>query len=420
MSFLSRLKTRIEDQKVDLRELGPNSRSSLVEVHKDSRPQTGLPPGKRRKQTAINTIDLENKILELELEYEREKEKNNEIKINIQQRQERYVKREKEYRATVLEYENKLNQGISSKDPKFIDSTSKTFEKIAQSHSLIIEKIGSVQYKTMALLKDQEMKIVREFNSDLTEKSRELEEEKKKETDKGEINQKESRLYEELEANKSKIDIIDTKNKYLTQKNTELKIKLKSHDQDKNILESQIQALRLANERLKKNLEMYKNSQREPAPVPRGKSARIRSAVSRSSDKEPNQYQSIINKLKRMIELEQKNTRAARTAYSRELQSKNELEGLLRLCVDDVKAHINKKKGEQRMLFGEKSIEDMEKVIEILLSQERVLTLLYDKTFPPRSVMKEPFFSGGESRSGLNQEEEYDYIGEIDQSIEID
>jgi len=28
--------------------------------------------------------------------------------------------------------------------------------------------------------------------------------------------------------------------------------------------------------------------------------------------------------------------------------------------------------------------EDREKIIEVLLSQERVLTLLYDKTFPPR------------------------------------
>ena len=28
---------------------------------------------------------------------------------------------------------------------------------------------------------------------------------------------------------------------------------------------------------------------------------------------------------------------------------------------------------------------ERQKIIEVLLSQERVLTLLYDKTFPPRS-----------------------------------
>ena len=32
------------------------------------------------------------------------------------------------------------------------------------------------------------------------------------------------------------------------------------------------------------------------------------------------------------------------------------------------------------------SQDEREKIIEVLLSQERVLTLLYDKTFPPKVV----------------------------------
>lgn len=35
---------------------------------------------------------------------------------------------------------------------------------------------------------------------------------------------------------------------------------------------------------------------------------------------------------------------------------------------------------------AEISKKDREKIIEVLLSQERVLTLLYDKTFPPKTV----------------------------------
>ena len=34
------------------------------------------------------------------------------------------------------------------------------------------------------------------------------------------------------------------------------------------------------------------------------------------------------------------------------------------------------------------SEQEKEKIIEVLLSQERVLTLLYDKTFPPRQAMQ--------------------------------
>ena len=417
MSFLSRIRSKIEEHKEQLHELG--SRNSILEVHKESRPQTGLPSAKGKKP-ATNTIDLENKILELEAEYENEKNKCEELKQAIQSRQERYVKREQEYRATVAEYEKKLNEGIAPKDPKFFDTTSKNLEKITQYHSQILEKIGTVQHKTMVLLNEQEIEIVKDYNSLLSEKAKELDDEKKKDTDKGEMTQKESKLYEELEANKSKIDIIDNKNKFLTQKNSELKIKLKSHDQDKNILELQIGTLRQNNEKLKKNLEFYKNNSYQPTVVIKEKNPRVKSAVSRVSDKEStNQYQIIINKLKRMTELEQKNTRAARTAYARELEARNELENLMRQCVDDVKTHINKKRSEQRMVLNEKPVEDLEKLIEILLSQERVLTLLYDKTFPPRSVMKEPFFNCADSRSGINVDNDYEIV-DIENSIELE
>ena len=94
--------------------------------------------------------------------------------------------------------------------------------------------------------------------------------------------------------------------------------------------------------------------------------------------------------------------------YAIEIQSRAELERLLRLCVEDVKNEIAKKRAENRVLMHSKlylncvfliyaglkkkggvdelglTSEDREKIIEVLLSQERVLTLLYDKTFPPR------------------------------------
>jgi hypothetical protein len=52
---------------------------------------------------------------------------------------------------------------------------------------------------------------------------------------------------------------------------------------------------------------------------------------------------------------------------------------------------------EQKASIREPEIspQDREKIIEVLLSQERVLTLLYDKTFPPRSVVKEAYQKPG-------------------------
>jgi len=82
-----------------------------------------------------------------------------------------------------------------------------------------------------------------------------------------------------------------------------------------------------------------------------------------------------------------------------EIESKNCLEKVLRQCVDDVKAEIVKKRTENKSVYYARGIkgrlelleeqkvtaQSREQILEVLRSQERVLTLLYDKTFPPRS-----------------------------------
>ena len=112
-----------------------------------------------------------------------------------------------------------------------------------------------------------------------------------------------------------------------------------------------------------------------------------------------------------MLEIERKNLKKGRTQYAREIQNRTELEELLRKCVDQVKEEIHEirpenMKGNDNIYIyiyigGSKrrsiglggggavdglgfTQEDREKIIEILLSQERVLALLYDKTFLPR------------------------------------
>lgn len=88
-----------------------------------------------------------------------------------------------------------------------------------------------------------------------------------------------------------------------------------------------------------------------------------------------------------------------KTMSAQEIETKNILEKILRLCVDDVKSEIGKKRSENKSVYfarGKKgraelkeernlTHEERQKIIEVLMSQERVLTLLYDKTFPPRS-----------------------------------
>ena len=54
------------------------------------------------------------------------------------------------------------------------------------------------------------------------------------------------------------------------------------------------------------------------------------------------------------------------------------------------------------MAAGNFSAADRERVMELLLSQQRVVTLLYERTFPPREPSSHPMLLG----SGVEVEEE--------------
>ena len=88
--------------------------------------------------------------------------------------------------------------------------------------------------------------------------------------------------------------------------------------------------------------------------------------------------------------------RAVRAAHSKDLQSRSELETLLRACVEDVRKEVaavraNAASPTRGAPVGSPTrgvgVEDLgpkerERVLELLLSQERVVSLLYERTFP--------------------------------------
>lgn len=112
-------------------------------------------------------------------------------------------------------------------------------------------------------------------------------------------------------------------------------------------------------------------------------------------------YREVIARMKRLLEVERRNLRAVRAAHAKDLQSRTELESLLRACVGDVRKEIASQRaaaaaaspkggsggGGSALGHGEAeelSARERERVLELLLSQERVVSLLYERTFPPR------------------------------------
>ena len=72
----------------------------------------------------------------------------------------------------------------------------------------------------------------------------------------------------------------------------------------------------------------------------------------------------------------------------KEIESKNEMEKILRKCIDDIKDEMLKIKAENRLASLKSAAkentfqkEQRESLIEKLLNNEKVLTIIYDKTF---------------------------------------
>ena len=101
-------------------------------------------------------------------------------------------------------------------------------------------------------------------------------------------------------------------------------------------------------------------------------------------------YEDIINRLKKMMNIEKQSLRMVRTLCSKEIENRNGMEKVLRMCVDDVKTEIQKKRSENKSVYcnnrvnisdgkGKKGQQELyeartltqqerEKIIEVLLS----------------------------------------------------
>lgn len=78
-------------------------------------------------------------------------------------------------------------------------------------------------------------------------------------------------------------------------------------------------------------------------------SARAQSANSAMKNPKLRGYETLIMKLKKILESEKKNLRSVKSMLSGHIETRNFLEKLLRQCVDDVKNEIAKKRSEAKV-----------------------------------------------------------------------
>ena len=143
-------------------------------------------------------------------------------------------------------------------------------------------------------------------------------------------------------------------------------------------------------------------------------------------------YKEINARLRRLLSEERKALQSIRSNYAIELRSRTEMEMLLRQCVDDVRKEISMKTfvnpvgragsrpgssgailslGPSSSSFAQA---DRERTLELLLSQERVISLIYAKTFPINQTGKKNAASSGTSLDITTSQAE---MGSVDAEI---
>ena len=321
-----------------------------LDQSKESRPTTSN-SGKRKKELNGKASDLEIKISELKKLIQNVKDKSEQMMHDMQAREERYLKREKEYRKTLVEYENELRARANYAGP-VEEQFNRNNQKIDKLHNIIIENVSHIQKKTSQILAEQEKDIKRQFNSKMKEVSKDLEIEKKKKLEGvGNYAEKESQLTRELELMKTSMELIVSKNNILEEENAVIQKEFNSQQLVRDVLFKEIVALKRENAVIMEEIAKIKESTLSSFNPQRSVSNSVMPSPFPKKDskfEDSSRYEFIIQRLKKILETERRNLKNVRNAYARELQNKTELEQILRQCVDEVKNEITSELGENK------------------------------------------------------------------------
>ncbi|OQS00632.1 hypothetical protein ACHHYP_03263 [Achlya hypogyna] len=338
------------------------------------------------------------------------------LEQDLARRQESYVRRERQYQVRIEELEKLLSEAKTKKSSNV--SHEDTMSSLRQVHKNILSSIAQVQERTGKILQEQEKDLLRAFRARLYSVQEELETEKNK-TDDGASAwiDKSKQLETEVEWTKEMADRLDRLNQSLTRENQRLKTQFSMQENDREFLVRQLVSVKKDNVRLRKELtdalnEVSRLKDEGPAAdemptIKRGtsvKSEKAKSPVNGSSlpamtpsrassagamlpsvPEVDNRYKEIIKRLKRVLEVERRNLRQVRSAYTADLQTHTELSMFLKQCIEDVKTQLadpNAKPPTMAVLGTQLTAADRQRAVELLLSQERVLSLLYAKAFP--------------------------------------
>jgi hypothetical protein len=376
---------------------------------------------RRPQEHSTDTAQLANDFDVVRHRYEEVLKENETMKAEQKRRMESYMRRETNYQSDIEDLKAEASKRDGERPPQ-----DERIEGLRSEHRRVMERLGAMQQRESQSLQEQEKDLLRAFRARLWDVQFELESERSKKDDGAlEWIEKTRTLGKELDWSRDEALRLDRQNQFLSKENARLKTQLRSQEDDREFIVRQMLALKKENARLKAQAPPAEdtttalgaagraqsagarrpNEQAAPSlarPMTAGgpfraleeievnegggggaslaSSERVKELMLQQAESEE-RYREVVARLKRLLDVERRNLRAVRSAHAKDLQSRTELETLLRACVDDVRKEVATQRSatsspSKSLLSPARSVgvEDLgpkerERVLELLLSQ---------------------------------------------------
>lgn len=328
-----------------------------------------------------------------------------------------FMKRETQTRNKIESLERRLNEGSDQ------DEHVQRMAVIENMHRSVVQGLESIQGNTSKILHEQEKELMRAFRAKLQETSKELEQQKSRRGEpSSELQARHKKVVAELHDAREMAQRFDRKNQQLDAENKKLLEKLRSQTDDRQSLLRDLVQAKKENARLKHKCQDVVSAPSGSPPVgkvpghvehtaarelestlPKHGTSEKHSDKTRAQQMSNKQYEREVRyreavlRMKRMVDAEQRTARSLRQQQAEVLQQRTEVEVFLRQCLEDVQAEISRYEEKQERHASseqptfqpgisssvhEMNAQDRGRVLELLLSQQRVVQLLYKRALP--------------------------------------
>ena len=293
------------------------------------------------------------------------------LQDDLSRRQASYLKRERAYQLTIDTLKDEI-KGLKKSRSDWMGKDTR-IASIRHLHKNVLENVDSIQSRTAAILKEQEADLLRAFRARLFDTQTELEKERAKTNgDENSLFNRTRQLEREVDWAKEMADRLDRANKSLTKENARLKAQFKAQGDDRDFLVKQLVTVKRDNAKLKIALEnsraetsemkskydeevkkhrfrsttptLPKLERMSTAPVGMEDGGLQKQSGGQSAAVMEERYKKVIKRLKRLLDAERKHLRSVRTAYANDVNTRTQLETLLREAADQVKRQIAKRR----------------------------------------------------------------------------